>query len=180
MRIFPIVSALAATLLIVSISACDYAEPGPSPRAERGAPTDVPIDKRETIFGQGGIGDLFSDDKKPATGGVGAGLGVNAYLWRASLDTVSIWPISSADPFGGVIITDWYSPPESPGERFKMNVYILDRALRADGVRVALFRQVADRRGQWHDAPVLPSSSVKLENAILNRARQFRNETLKK
>ena len=180
MRILPKYLVLLAAFLLVSMSACEYAKPGPSPRDEGGVPTDTPFEKRSTIFGEGGINNLFSDEKKAPTSGQGAGLGVNAYLWRASLDTVSIWPIASADPFGGVIITDWYSPPESPGERFKVNVYILDRALRADGVRVALFRQVADSRGNWHDAPVLPSSSVKLENAILNRARQFRNETLQK
>ena len=65
----------------------------------------------------------------------GVGIGVNAFLWRASLDTLSIWPIASADPFGGVIITDWYAPPETPNEQFKFNIFILDRSLRADGVR---------------------------------------------
>jgi len=166
-------------VILLFTAACSEGQTDPNLRTEDGVPTNVPFEKRETIFGPGGVGDIFNSDKQPGAAGAGAGLGVNAYLWRASLDTVSIWPISSADPFGGVIITDWYSPPESPSERFKMNVYILDRALRADGLRVALFRQVADRRGNWHDAPVLPSSSVKLENAILNRARQFRNETLK-
>lgn len=179
MRSFPKISviALAGTMLLVA--ACEGGHTDRDLRTEDGVPTNVPFEKRDTIFGQGGVGDIFNSDKKPGGPGAGAGLGVNAYLWRASLDTVSIWPIASADPFGGVIITDWYSPPESPNERFKMDVYILDRALRADGVRVALFRQVIDQRGNWRDAPVLPSSAVKLENAILNRARQFRNETLK-
>jgi hypothetical protein len=159
------------------LTACGAGNNPPTYRSEGSEITNVPLEERQTIFGPGGF-NLFGDEKKNAEAGTGAGLGVNAYLWRATLDTVSIWPVTSADPFGGVIITDWYAPPESPNERFKMNVYILDRALRADGVRVALFRQIADRTGNWRDAPVLPSSAVKLENAILNRARQCRNQTL--
>ncbi|MDA0238482.1 MAG: DUF3576 domain-containing protein [Proteobacteria bacterium] len=129
---------------------------------------------RNTIFGKDG----FSLGGTPDKGtGSGSGLGVNAFLWRATLDTISVWPVSSADPFGGVIITDWYQPPEVSGERFKMNVYILDRALRADGVRVAVFRQVRDTQLGWKDAPVQRETSTRLEDAILMRARQFRNES---
>lgn len=128
----------------------------------------------QTIFGEGGL--RFGDDEQRPTGS-GAGLGVNAFLWRATLDTISVWPVNSADPFGGVIITDWYQPPDVAGERFKMNVYILDRALRADGVRVAVFRQVRDTQLGWKDAPVQKTTATRLEDAILMRARQFRNES---
>ena len=83
-------------------------------------------------------------------GGGGGALGVNAYLWRGALDTLSFMPLASADPFGGVIITDWYTPPPSNGERFKATAYILGRELRSDGVRVAIFRQVL-QNGQWVD-----------------------------
>jgi Domain of unknown function (DUF3576) len=99
---------------------------------------------------------------------------VNSYLWRASLDTISFLPLSTADPFGGVIITDWYSPPETPSERFKVNVYILDRELRADGLRVAVFRQVREGNGNWVEAKVDDRTGRDLENAILKRARQMR------
>ena len=102
------------------------------------------------------------------------GIGVNSYLWRASLDTVSFMPLSSADPFGGVIITDWYTPPESPSERFKMNVYILGRQLRADSVRVAVFRQEQGGENAWQDSTIKSDTSVALENQILTRARQLR------
>src|SRR5208282_4781239 len=102
------------------------------------------------------------------------GIGVNGYLWRASLDTVSFMPIASADPFGGVIITDWYSPPETPTERTKLNVFIRGRDLRADGVKVSVFRQTRDSNGTWVDASVTPSISGSLENAILTKARQIR------
>lgn len=105
------------------------------------------------------------------------GIGVNSFLWRASLDTLSFMPLSSVDPFGGVIITDWYANPDVANERFKMTVYILDRRLRADGVKVAVFRQV--RNGSsWSDAPTNPETAIKLENAILTRARQLRFDTI--
>jgi len=103
-----------------------------------------------------------------------AGVGVNSFLWRASLDTVSFMPLASADPFGGVIITDWFSPPETPDERFKVNVFILGRDLRADGVRASVFHQKKDAAGQWSEAPVDANTATDLENAILTRARQIR------
>ena len=84
-------------------------------------------------------------------------------------------PVNSADPFGGVIITDWYTPPETPDERFKMNVYILGRALRADGVKVAVFRQV-DSGGSWRDASLPDGTNTRIEDAILAKARQLRFE----
>ena len=95
-----------------------------------------------SVIGSDGI-DLFDlfGGKGESGGSGGGGIGVNSYLWRASLDTIAFMPLSSADPFGGVIITDWYTPPETPGDRFKISVYILGRQLRADGIRVALFRQ---------------------------------------
>ncbi|MDE0779251.1 MAG: DUF3576 domain-containing protein [Alphaproteobacteria bacterium] len=103
-----------------------------------------------------------------------SGIGVNGFLWRASLDTLSFLPLSSADPFGGVIITDWYAPPESPSERFKVTVYILSRELRSDGVRVAVFHQKRDDRSEWLSAESGRNASTSLENAILTRARELR------
>ncbi len=118
------------------------------------------------------------DVERPGVGGEG-GIGVNSYLWRASLDTISFMPLASADPFGGVIITDWYSPPESINERFKINVYILGRDLRADGVRAAVFRQLRDAQsGAWVDASIEAQTPTDLENAILTRARQLRIASL--
>jgi len=105
-----------------------------------------------------------------------AQLGVNAYLWRASLDTLDFMPLSEVDPFGGVIITEWYSNPEAPDERFKATVYILDRALRADALKVSVFKQVQAGSG-WSDAEVDPETPRQIENAILTRARQLRIST---
>jgi hypothetical protein len=125
--------------------------------------------------GEDGI-DLFDGlfgSKKGGGGGGGNGIGVNTYLWRAALDTVSFMPLTSADPFGGVIITDWYTPPEAPSERFKIIVYILDRQLRADGIRVSVFRQKQSAKG-WTDANVTKKTAVNFENEILDQARQLR------
>jgi Domain of unknown function (DUF3576) len=122
---------------------------------------------------------LFGLGSKKSEGGNGGppGVGVNSYLWRATLDTVSFMPLASADPFGGVIITDWYSPSETPNERFKVNVFILGRELRADGVRCTVFRQTRDGTGQWKEAPVDAKTGIDIENAILTRARQMRLST---
>ncbi len=126
---------------------------------------------KQSIFGKDGL-TLFGGGEE--NGGGGVGVGVNSFLWRGSLDTISFMPLSSADPFGGVIITDWYTPAETPRERFKVNLYILGQQLRADGVRAAVFRQRRDSDGTWIDAPVEPKTATNLENAILARARQFR------
>lgn len=124
-----------------------------------------------SMFGSDGI-QLFGRDNDRNGGG---GIGVNAFLWRASLDALSFMPLSSADPFGGVIITDWYSPQQSPDERFKVTVYILDTRLRADGVKVALFKQQRDPgRNAWIDGQPGATAAADIENAILTRARELR------
>jgi hypothetical protein len=106
------------------------------------------------------------------------GIGVNSYLWRASLDTLKFMPLASADPFGGVIITDWYADPAAPGERFKATVYILDTRLRADALNVSIFRQT-QVNGAWQDATVDPQTEIQIENAILTRARELRLSTIR-
>ena len=120
---------------------------------------------------EGGIrlfGDKKDDDSKKS------GIGVNSFLWRASLDTISFMPVSQADPFGGVILTDWYEDPAAKGERFKVNVTILDDRLRADGVRVSLFKQKFDAKAGWRDEIVAKESEREIENTILTRARELR------
>jgi hypothetical protein len=109
-----------------------------------------------------------------ASDGSAPSIGVNGYLWRATLDTLSFMPLASADPYGGVIITDWYVNPEKPDERFKATVYILDSRLRADGLNVAVFKQQRDAAGSWIDAPSAGQTETDIENAILTRARQLR------
>lgn len=100
-------------------------------------------------------------------------IGVNAYLWRAAIDTVSFAPLVQADSNGGVIVTDWFTNPNSGGERVKLTVSILDQDLRADALRVAAARQVL-QNGSWVDAPVAAATVQKLEDIILTRARDLR------
>lgn len=129
--------------------------------------------EKPSIFGKDGLrllGGKGGDD----AGGPGAnGISVNSFLWRAALDTVSFMPLASADPFGGVILTDWYSAPEAKDERFKLNVFILDRQLRSDAIQVKVFRQVK-KGGEWRDSEATDETARKLEDAILTRARQMR------
>jgi hypothetical protein len=104
-------------------------------------------------------------------------IGVNTYLWRAAVDTLSFAPLITADSAGGVIVTDWYANPNSPGERVKLTVSILDQDLRADALRVAASRQV-NQGGNWVDAPVSAATVQKLEDVILTRARDIRRATI--
>lgn len=163
-----------AALVPVMLAACSSSTPVDS--------TNYPMDRRErekleaekrgesgSVFGKDGL-ILFGKKKEEVAPN---GVAVNSFLWRASLDTLSFMPLASADPFGGVIITDWYSPPETPDRRFKANAYILDRELRADGIRVTLFQQRRDTAG-WTDVAVEQRTATDLENAILTRARQLR------
>jgi len=131
--------------------------------------------ERETIWGDGkSLGSkLFGFGEDEDAQGGGAGIGVNSFLWRASLDTIAFMPIASADPFGGVILTDWYENPDQQGERYKLNIYILDRQLRADGLRVAVFKQTRENAG-WRDVGIPADMALNLENAILTRARELR------
>lgn len=134
-------------------------------------------DRYGTIHGTNGVTLLSTEKPRPSTGtgegGGGGGIGVNAFLWRGTLETLDFMPIASADPFGGLIITDWYQPPESPSERLKLQVLIRDRVLRADGLKVSVFRQT--REGDvWVDAQVDPATATQLEDKILTRARELR------
>ncbi|MFC1674011.1 DUF3576 domain-containing protein [Pseudomonadota bacterium] len=168
-----VTATLGLLIAVFSLSAC---EGGKVREVRKKSATEVgkqySDNPNETLFG-GGIGGSSKDTAGVGTGGIG----VNSYLWRATLDTIAFMPVSSADPFGGVIITDWYAPPETPSERFKLNIYVLGKALRADGLRVSVFRQAIDNAGNWRDATVEPDAGRKIEDAVLTRARQLRNET---
>jgi hypothetical protein len=104
-------------------------------------------------------------------------IGVNSYLWRASLEALSFMPLTQADSAGGVIVTDWYSNPENPAERVKVSVTILDQDLRADALRVAASRQVM-QGGNWADAPVQAATVQRLEDIILTKARDLRRSAI--
>ena len=113
------------------------------------------------------------DDRKTERVDVQRGIGVNGYLWRASLDTLSFMPLANADPWGGVINYDWYTNPQTPNERFKATVFILDTRLRADALNVTVTKEVKGADGQWTAAPVAAQTEADLENAILTKARQL-------
>ena len=161
--------------VLIALVGCNSIDPGDPIEADRGSGAGLEkyIQERKTIWGGASVS-LFGDD--PESGG--GSIGVNAFLWRATLDTISFMPVNSADPFGGVIITDWHSAAAAPNERFKLNIYILGRALRADGIRVAVFRQIFTRSGVWADAKVPEDTKTKIEDSILTRARQLRNAAL--
>ena len=158
---------LAASALI----ACSLAKPNPTPPNFAG-----PGSAGDTTANRAGgedSGILFVFPRHRA-GHVGAGvdIGVNPFLWRGALLTLGSLPLASADPFGGVIITDWHSPPSAPGERFKESVFIFSRDLRSDAVRVNVFRQVG-RDGGWVDAPVDPAVAVEIQNKVVAEARRL-------
>lgn len=172
-------AALLALMLGILPGGCGGLRPEPDSAQPRPDANQRDIAQSGSIFGKritfGGDRD---QDRERAPGGIA----VNSYLWRASLDTVSFLPLEQVDAFGGVILTDWYAPPEAPDERFKLNIYILGRELRADGVRVSVFKQesrgIADDGGMiWQDMAVADGTAARLENAILTRARQLRIET---
>ena len=169
---------LIAVLAAFSLGACSSGKVNlPRQTASGEIGRKYESEKRDTLFGGDGISMGGAKDA-PGVGSAGSGgIGVNSYLWRATLDTISFLPVTSADPFGGVILTDWYAPPETPNERFKINVYVLGRALRADGIKVSVFRQVQGPAGAWRDSLVEADAGRKIENSILTRARQLRNET---
>jgi hypothetical protein len=132
---------------------------------------EVRLEQRGKLTGDGLS--LGGSDKGEENSG-GNPLGVNSFLWRATLDTLAFMPLASADPFGGVIITDWYEDPNAQGERFKATALILDRQLRADGIKLSLFKQQQTPDRGWIDVKIEDKIARGMEDAILTRARQLR------
>ncbi len=168
-----------ALLTALALAGCSGAKPNPTDPGYIGqqGPASNGTMPGGSILGDSSL--VFGTAKnKPSDNAAGGGaLGVNAYLWRGALDTLSFMPLASADPFGGVIITDWYTPASTSGERFKATAYILGRELRSDGVRVTIFRQVLEN-GQWVDSGVSPVTIGEIENKVLSRARELREQSL--
>ncbi len=139
---------------------------------------DTPLDpKLERTYSRGSLtGDgmtLLGPSTSEQDAAKGSPLGVNSFLWRATLDTLSFMPLASADPFGGVILTDWYEDPQTSGERYKVNALILDKTLRADGVKITVFKQRMEN-GSWRDRAGDENLNRRLEDTILSRARELR------
>ena len=169
-----------SVLLALSGCSSDNLKPNPTPPTFVGTPGGTPDNPLpQSLLGGEDSGIVFGATKNSQQnnqgGAGGGGIGVNAFLWRGALDTIAFMPLASADPFGGVIITDWYTPPGTTGERFKATVYILSRDLRSDGLRVNIYRQVL-QDGQWTDATVADSTVADIENKMLERARHMREQ----
>ena len=167
----PIRLTIVSLLLPLALVAC-----GKGRYVEADEYNDPRFQRGGTLFGDNGLVLGIGGKQGGGSADAGAALGVNAYLWRGALDTLGFMPLASADPFGGVIITDWYEPPAAAGERFKATAYILGRELRADGVRVTIFRQVL-QNGRWVDAAVSRATVGEIENKVLSRARELRAQT---
>jgi len=165
--------AIAANLVSCGGDDTYYPEQIARGKADRGLGLSKGTTEGGGLFGPGG---LFGSRDEKNKGLSEPGIAVNAFLWRASLDVIidNKWPIASADPFGGLIITDWFQFTESPTERLKLQVLILDRDLRADAIRASIIRQQQAGGRGWVDAPVDPKTAFEFENAILTRARQLR------
>jgi hypothetical protein len=169
-RVFALVvfAGSAAFGLAACSSSSDEAQQAPSPQVDAPLPRPEPMrasdakpDSGGGMFGMFGGGDQH-------------GVGVNEFLWRASLDTLHFMPMDSADPYAGVIKTNWYTAAQSPNQRLKVTVFILDTRLRTDALRVTVFQQTKDAAGNWADATVDPDTTTKIENLILTRARELK------
>lgn len=164
---------LGSVCVAVLLTACSGGGDNPPPTIEAPPPAKTNASNDTGVFGWMGAGDSSSsstvtkDDRK--------GVAVNAYLWRASLDALSFMPMDTTDPFGGTIKTGWYSPPATPNERLRVAVYILDSRLRADALRVSVFKEAKKPTGgDWADTTVDPNTVTQLENLILNKARALK------
>jgi hypothetical protein len=162
-------------LCVLTLSACANSRPNPT------APGIIPQGPGDPSFSRIGGPDSGVIFRFPADRSVssasGFGVGVNAFLWRGALETLSTLPLTSADPFGGVIITDWYTPANAAGQRFKDMVFIVGRDLRGDAVRVNVFRQI-NQGGRWIDAPVSAELETDIQNRVLDRARVLRDQAV--
>lgn len=164
---------LAAAVCAGALAACANAKV----EAPEVNPTDMP--KGPGLFSgeSGNILEGFKRDRANAE--TGGNIGVNIYLWRAALESVAFMPITQADSNGGVITTDWYSNPAQPDERVRANVLILGKTLRADALKVSLFKQVRTG-GVWKDEAVAPATVTALEDTILTKARAIKVQTRSK
>lgn len=167
---------IAAVTLAVALAACGSNQRAQEPVGPRSGPTGKYNPNDESVFGEGGasLNNILGSGSARKTPGESDALPVNKYLWRAALDTLSFLPLSSTDPFTGVIATDWGANPDAPGERFKVTAYMVRPTLAASSLKVAVYREVRAEGGAWVPAAVSADTARKIEDAILTRARQIR------
>lgn len=157
---------------LISLQACESAKSGeakyPTGKHRSSTGGDIYAEPK-SIFGEGGLKLLGGSSSKAGDHVIT----VNSYLWRASLDTVSFMPIASVDPFGGVILTDWYAAANKPDERYKLNIFVLGSQLRSDAIKVTVFKE-RKQGSQWKTAPLDEEMARQIEDTILTRARELR------
>ena len=125
------------------------------------------------LFGKKASINLLGGDENSQQTSVGMGLPINPFLWRASIETISFMPLASTDPFAGTIITDWYTAENSLGERCKLNIFINGADMKTDNLKVSSFCQTL-KDNQWVNSPSNSEDNIKLENAILNKAKKLK------
>lgn len=166
-----LINSFAAITILCFLSGCGFFS---GSKADAPVNSNLELKESRGVSGPGSTDNgLFSFNNAKNSGG-GVGIGVNSYLWRATLDTLSFLPLVSADPFGGVIITDWYEDPKATGERFKVNAFITDKTLRVDAIKITVFKQRLDNKGVWRDEEISKDLADQLEDTILTRAREMR------
>ena len=176
---------IAMSISITFISSCSFLDDADVVRAP--VPEDLVLkrerERREALgneeddsFVKNLFDGLVFGNKDSA--GAGGGISVNTYLWKASLDTLSFMPLISADPFGGVIITDWYSASETSKEKFKIVAYILGKSLRVDGIKVSVFKKSKNENSEWIDTKSNKMLQSKVEDAILTKARKYKIQNI--
>ncbi|GBD42351.1 hypothetical protein HRbin39_01742 [bacterium HR39] len=163
-----VVRAAFGLIALAALAACGESRPPDIPKLDPKVQRDY--EKHGSLTGGPLVLRTGREREEPGR----VGIGVNAYLWRAALDTLDFVPIAQADPFGGVIISEWYRPAEKPDERFRITVLIKDTRLRASAVEVSVHKQVRAPDGGWLDAPVDEKLARELEDRILTRARELR------
>jgi hypothetical protein len=157
----------AAVIAALALAACSSGQRGPGtgtisePGGPKATESKLPEGVRRSYAKGGAVGGR-------------ARVRVNQFAWQASLDSVAFMPIKTSDPYGGLIATDWYRPSTSPNERLRVNILVGGPQLTSDTVRVTVFKEVQDKRGNWRPIKVNPRTSTDLENVILSRARQAR------
>ena len=158
---------------LLHLTCCSTIEIGEPP-----PPAPSPSEKHQLKLKEHSEGKTLVDDLLsnvlPGDNEGSTGIGVNAYLWRATLETLAFMPLSSADPFGGVIVTDWYSKNEVPNEKYKIVAYIIGTQLRVDALKINVFKKIKNENGDWIDQESHSEMSLNIENSILTKAKQYR------
>lgn len=165
-------------LFLFPLVSCETLDIGPAPEPVK-TPTEVRKEElinRTSESGETLIGNMIDSIGGGSNETGGGGIGVNVHLWKATLDTLAFMPLSSADPFGGVVVTEWYSNTGSPDEKFKIVAYITGKQLRVDALRINVFKKLRNENGDWTDQVTSKDMAIRIENSVLTKAKQYRLE----